>query len=577
MRTFRWVIQIAALCAPLLSARAQRPVRGVATDSASAAPVAGAVITILSATGATLARTVSDSRGQFTVTVAGDGVPAHARVLRIGFRPRDLDLAAVTDSPLRVVMVRLPPLLDAVRVTDRELCPNSSDRGGAFALWEQVRAGLLGTIVAREANPALATMLTYERREDAGDHIVEWQTVLVRSGNTTRPFIAAASAKQFADAGFMATDTAGQTLFAPDADVLLDEAFAATHCFRTQRADAGHRGEVGLAFTPARRRSGVVDVAGVVWVDAAVPSLRTLEFRHTGFDPRLDRTPPGGHIEFRTAANGLSFIDRWWIDIPILRVHRGAVGTIVGGRVSASQSDLYTVDEIQYSGGLVLAARWNDGSSWAPDPSGVSGTVVEQGLSRPIAGALVSVDGTADTVTTDSAGRFSLTPLVTGRYRLRVADTTLESFARGRSSSRVADVLEGRVVDLRFELPAIGETIAQACKADHRVVNADDQVFNSVLVGHLVDRDSGYTNNGEVRATWRVNLGGTPLDLSREALVDARGRFILCGVPSSVVFSVTWNGGGARADTSVMLKGREVGRLEWRLPPAPTRSPPPER
>jgi len=570
MCTFRWVMQIAALCGPLLSARAQRPVRGVATDSASAAPVPGAVITILSATGATLARTVSDSRGQFTVTVAGDGVPTHARVLRIGFRPRDLDLAAVTDSPLRVAMVRLPPLLDAVRVTDRELCPNSSDRGGAFALWEQVRAGLLGTIVAREANPALATMLTYERREDAGDHIVERQTVLVRSGNTTRPFIAAASAKQFADAGFMARDTSGETLFAPDADVLLDEAFAATHCFHMQGADVAHPGQVGLAFTPARRRDGVVDVAGVVWIDAVAPSLRALEFRHTGFGQLYDRTPPGGHIEFRTAANGLSFIDRWWIDIPILRVHAGGAGTIAGGRVSESRPDQVTVDAIHNSGGSVLGARWQDGSSWAAEPTGISGIVVEQGTGRAVAGALVSLDGTVDTVATDSSGRFSLTPVVAGKYKLRLSDTTLEAFARGRSATRVVDVPAGHVSDIRIELPAIRETIAQVCKTDSKL-------FNAVVVGHLVDRDSGVANNGEVAATWRVYLGGKPLDLNREAMVDRRGRFLLCGVPSDIAFQVRWSAVGAQADTTLILNHREVGRLEWRLPPAPTRSPPPER
>ena len=421
------------------SSAAQQVVRGSVLDSATETPIAGAVVTLTSANGASLGRTVTASSGEFSVSVSE--APVHARVLRIGFRPRDVDVAAAVaaNAPIRVRMVRLPSLLDAVRVTGSELCPSSTDHGGAFTLWEQVHAGLLAAVVAREANPATATTLSYERREGPSDHLVETQTVSVRTGSTTRPFVAAASPQQFASAGYVTTDASsgGRTLFAPDADVLLDESFALTHCFHLQEADGAHRGQIGLAFAPVRQREGTVDVSGVIWVDAAQPALRSLDFRHTGFDAAWSRNPPGGHIEFHSAPNGVSFVERWFIDVPMLRVTSGAAGSVSPGRDASSQADHVTVVATWVSGGSVVSTRWRDGTSWSDAPTGISGVVTEKDTSHPVAGALVSIDGTRDTVSTDSLGRFDFTPMVPGRYLLRIADTTLRGVCtRSRGLAR---------------------------------------------------------------------------------------------------------------------------------------------
>ena len=551
------------------SSAAQQVVRGSVLDSATETPIAGAVVTFTSANGASLGRTVTASSGEFSVSVSD--APVRARVLRIGFRPRDVDVAAAVaaNAPIRVRMVRLPSLLDAVRVTGSELCPSSTDHGGAFTLWEQVHAGLLAAVVTREANPATATTLSYERRESPSDHLVENQTVTVRTGSTTRPFVAAASPQQFAAAGYVTTDASsgGRTLFAPDADVLLDESFALTHCFHLQEADGAHRGQIGLAFTPVRRREGTVDVSGVIWVDAAQPALRSLDFRHTGFDAAGSGNPPGGHIEFHSAPNGVSFIERWFIDVPMLRVTSGAAGSVSPGRVASSQPDHVTVVATYVSGGSVVSTRWRDGTSWSDAPTGISGVVTETDTSHPVAGALVSIEGTRDTVSTDSLGRFDFTPMVPGRYLLRIADTTLEAFARDRSDSRVVVVERNRVLDVRAQLPAIGATIAQVCK------NAGS-VFRSVLVGHI-ERDGAAGDNGQVRASWRVNLGGQAIDLNREGQVDAQGRFLVCGLPSDVQVYLHWTAGAANADTIVTIGGGAVGRVEWDVSRRPPKTSPP--
>ena len=52
--------------------------------------------------------------------------------------------------------------------------------------------------------------------------------------------------------------------------------------------------QVGIAFEPARRRPGIVDVEGMLWLDRARPALRLLEFRYTNLDPLSMSTEPTG-------------------------------------------------------------------------------------------------------------------------------------------------------------------------------------------------------------------------------------------------------------------------------------------
>jgi len=96
--------------------------------------------------------------------------------------------------------------------------------------------------------------LTYKRITTTTDERVTQQSTELTSGYSNRPFVAPAEASFFARRGFMQEDAAGRLYSAPDADVLLDEDFAATHCFHIDGADTEHPGQIGLAFAPARGR-----------------------------------------------------------------------------------------------------------------------------------------------------------------------------------------------------------------------------------------------------------------------------------------------------------------------------------
>src|SRR5690349_15997847 len=126
--------------------------RGTVRDSASNAPIPGAVLVLLDSSGASLGRNITNERGQYTIALH----PAMRRVqvLRIGFRPRTVRIPDAVDgvAQLDLALPVIPRLLESFSVIDQPNCPRREGRPQAFALWEQARAALLAVVVARDAN-----------------------------------------------------------------------------------------------------------------------------------------------------------------------------------------------------------------------------------------------------------------------------------------------------------------------------------------------------------------------------------------------------------------------------------------
>ena len=244
MRPRAWLLTL-SIVAVLAPSALSAQLRGVILDAPTRAGLGGAVVTLLDPAGTMTARALSDAAGRFTI--ARDPRATKLRVMRIGYRPYEAPLHAGA-TPLELVMDRIPPMLSTVRVTDSELCPGSEDRGSAFQLWDQARAGLLATVVARELKPAMAKTVVYDSHMRPNDEVIRAQTKHVAQGRTSRPFVAAHTPSYFASHGYLLDDPAMRIYNAPDADVLLDESFATTHCFHVQAADAAHRGQIGLAI-----------------------------------------------------------------------------------------------------------------------------------------------------------------------------------------------------------------------------------------------------------------------------------------------------------------------------------------
>ena len=171
-------IRIAALIA------SAQHVRGTVRDSTTGLPIAGAVITTMDLLDRVGPRSVTNERGSYFVTATG---ARRLRIVRLGFRPVDVDLAARRDSTaIDVAMARIPYQLQPVRVLAGARCPRQSDRTAALALLEQARAGLLATVVARSDKPARMTRLSIERWLDPETNRVMRQRVKIDSAPSGR-------------------------------------------------------------------------------------------------------------------------------------------------------------------------------------------------------------------------------------------------------------------------------------------------------------------------------------------------------------------------------------------------------
>jgi hypothetical protein len=542
-------------------AEAQSPIlRGVVLDSASREPVSGAVITVLDATGQASNHTIASADGTFRI--ATSATSARLRARRIGFRPREIPIPRAGDSAaIEITMGRIPQVLASVRVVESSHCPGSADNGAAAQLWAQARDGLLAAIIARDAKPATVELLTYDRSYTPREERLASHRHRIRSGRATRAFQATGSAASFAERGYVQEDATGRTFNAPDADVLLDDSFSATHCFQLVVGTGERTNQVGLAFEPARRRRGIVDVEGTLWMDRAKPALRSVEFRYTELDRLSTAARAGGSVEFATMENGVVIISAWSLRMPVLATRRSSSqpGTFTGGRISSDVS----VAEIDEGGGMVIAATWPDGTRWTQPVGALSGTVVERGTRRPIAHALVTFAGAWDTVRADSAGRFVLPTVLADRYDVVALDTTFTPHVDARSVRRMMDVGQRMTSGAVFELPASEDAIRRLCSGL--------RPERSILLGRVRGLPRGRAEGLDVRVDWQDEyvVGGSTVgvrEAQRTIDPDSAGNFHVCGVVRERPISISVRRNGVTVvDTAVTVYDSLVHRVDVSL------------
>jgi hypothetical protein len=396
-------------------ARAQS-VQGAVRDAATNAPISGVVVLSLDSTATVRSRSVTDVRGEFGIAMGKAG--QILRFVRIGFVPEERRPRVAGDgfARLDVSMRPVSHMLDPVRVSANPNCPPHLDSELALSLWEQVRAALLAAVVARETNPPRTVRVAYKRLLSNDDHIAQQFVQIDSTAATTRSFVAVVSPEDLARGGFPRDTTGLRQVLVPYADLLLDEAFIARHCFRIAANTAGRRNQVGLLFEPRTRPRNGVDVEGVVWADTVARTLVNVEFHYAGL-ASVGRLGAGGEMSFRQMANGLLIIDRWHIR------GRGAKEAPPRDELGALPPTTHEVALLAH-GGEVVEASWPDGLTWHA-PLGRFALRAVDSSGRAVGGVELRLRGTNYSARTDDRGVAEIARLLPGPYQAVVVDSLL--------------------------------------------------------------------------------------------------------------------------------------------------------
>jgi len=547
-----WTLAIIILVVGAITQEAAaQELRGVVRDSMSRTAIPGAVVLALDASGATLGRAVTNAQGQYRLPLASP--TRRVRVVRLGFRPRTFDAPSAT-TPMDVAMWRMPTLLEAVSVADQPNCSRHPDRAAALALWEQARAGLLATVVAREANPAALSRFMFFRllANDRSGTIS--QLVRLDSATDTRSFTASRTAEEFVRNGFRGDSAGRRRFFAPDADVLLSDAFTTGYCFHVAATDPKRPESVGIAFQPAKRVARRIDLVGVLWIDATARSLDELRFSYVGLSNDLNFFEPGGSVHFREMPTGVPLVDRWSLRIVSLPAgidtdeRRGAIRAAGDVRYGAPRRVGLLVYE---AGGYLASATWGDTTYWRASLATVRGRLVRSGSAVP--STELRLIGTDYSVTTDSAGAFTMENVIPGRYTFALPNRQLNSvgleLTRGQDVVAIADSA-GHV---EVEAPTIADVIAAKCPGAPdttllagrvRTTDGERAPGARVLVHHVKE-------GGTVRL-YAGSTGSKPLfeSVYHGEIGDA-GLFFVCGVPRNARLTVDAGHQGLRAIATI--------------------------
>ena len=346
------------------------------------------------------------------------------------------------------------------------------------------------------------------------------------SAVAARPFVAARSAAEFAEGGYVRDSTDGRTYFGPDADVFLDPVFRATHCFTVAPPEAGRPGQIGIAFAvPADGKPG--DIGGVLWMDRSPLALRSLEFEYGGLEPSVSRYHGGGHIGFRTMQNGVVLLDEWSI-----RMVEG---------LSDAELLMRRRPVIQEDGSLIVSAAWPDGTQFRRALPSLSGRIVDR-KSQPVVDAVVRTVNGPYRATADSTGAFTLTDLVPGPYTLDVTGPPWEATFGVQRSARV----QVTVATDRSPSPIRATLSSWLEAAQGHCAGRSAHMGDGVLLARFVDA-AGAAVLPTTPVTFAFGRSGATASVSA-----SDGSVAVCGIgPGPVSITVDDGGLHGRAELNV--------------------------
>ena len=507
---------------------AAQVIRGAVTEVATNTPLAGVVLSVLDAQGATVLQALSDEKGAFEIRLPGAGTYS-LDVKRIGVRRVQLRQFAVASGETRrldVSVEPVPAVLSSVKVTGRTSCVrNPETNARTAALWEDARAALTAAVITRTlaTGTTADSVVRYQRKLDPDTWRVLYETRRRVSVAMDRPF-RSLPAEVLSVGGYVTVNQDGSTdYYAPDAEVLLSDTFLADHCFKIEAPTDTHLGEIGLAFQPIPERKKP-DVKGVLWMDAKTAELRTLEFTYTWL-PYEQRTGDfGGTVSFFHMPGGRWIVRSWRIRMPEFSTRRSD-----GVQVVSRYATPHLARISEEGGAVPLDVLLNQSGR-------ITGTVIDSTTNKPVAGITVALEGTGDSSMTAMDGTFELPFVQPGSYTIVLRHPALDSLGI-QHLARTLEVDAGRATKINLRLPTNDEIATRMCNAPV------DFKSRSIIRFIIADHATG-TPLAKVPAVFSrvpIGEGGKPVvdsASSWDVTLDDRGGFLACGLRSDEVVRI---------------------------------------
>lgn len=507
-------------CVAFAGGAGAQTVGGTVHDSVSLQPIPGAVVIVLDSAGGMVSRRLTDEHGAYSVPFR-DAMRT-ARFVRIGFVPLEVPIPARAGANTRldVTMLELPSMLEPVRVLENSRCSVRKDRAAALGLWEQARAGLLATVVARETSPAVLHRLGFHRLMDGNSDRIESMRVRSDSADTAATsFFASHSAQDLVRYGFSTDSTSTGTFFGPDADVLLNDYFAGAYCFELARGPRARANQVGLRFAPAAYRRGRVDIDGTLWIDTVARTLKDIEFVYDGVPAGAKRFHPGGRVSFRTMPNGVVLIDQW-----SLRLVSAEPDTIINTLGNLEAHNWLYADE---SGGELAHATWPDGTAWNA-PLGALRVETRTQDGKPATGTVIALAATQYFGIADSKGLVVIRDLLPGPYVARIIDAQVAVLGIGLPTPLRFVAARDTTAVAKLTVPTAKSYTLDRCKAagQHGV---SSNLF--AILGRIVTADGEPVKDAKVSVATRMRApqaDGSLLQWLRDWTTGTDGLFQAC-------------------------------------------------
>jgi hypothetical protein len=201
-----------------------------------------------------------------------------------------------------------------------------------------------------------------------------------------------------------------------------------------------------------------------------------------------------------------------------------------------------------------------------PEFAAIAGVTIDSIRGGYLRNAIVIVDGTMQSTTTDSLGRFAIDSIIPGEHRLRVRHPLLDTLGLVIVTAPQKLAPLERLAML-ISTPSPKTIVSAKCSADEIARGP------AAVLGTVFDAESGDPSSGaSVGTAWSAlqvgQKGVKVVQEKRNTQVTADGMFRLCGLPNDLTAGIVAARG---ADTTSSVKvnlSSGIAILSLHLPPS---------